>query len=56
MLQMLQKRIHIINLGFETGWILSSFKKSKPDKVFLISKEQDKNIAAEKKIKQFLEE
>ncbi len=48
-------RTHILNLGFECQWILDSFKKSKPDKVYLIKKGEDlpKRKEAEEKIRAF---
>lgn len=58
MLQKIQnQRVHILNLGFEYKWILDSFIKSRPDKVYIIKKPDEKNekaIETETKIKQFL--
>lgn len=61
MLQMLQstqnQRVHILNLGFESKWVLDSFEKSRPDKVYLIKESEEihkQAIETEKKIKQFL--
>jgi hypothetical protein len=60
MLQMLQKdqRVHFINLGFESKWILDSFEKSRPDKVYLIRQtiEGEKAEKAQKEIEDFLKE
>ena len=59
MLQMLQKiqnqRVHILNLGFESDWILKSFEKSRPDKLYLIQKDKEdkKAEAVEEDIKKF---
>ncbi len=58
MLQMLQKdqRVHFINLGFESKWIIDSFEKSRPDKVYLIrqTKEGEKTEKVQKEIETFL--
>ena len=59
MLQMLQKlqnqRVHILNLGFESKWILDSFKISRPDKIYIVRKkeEEQRAVEAEGKIKEF---
>lgn len=59
MLQMLQKiqnqRVHIINLGFKSEWIMSSFKKTRPDKVYLVKRTNESKDAkdTEKEIKKF---
>ena len=61
MLQMLQniqnQRVHFINLGYEVGWILKSFEKSRPDRVYLIrqTNEGEKPLETQKKIKKFLD-
>jgi len=55
-LQMVQnKRIHILNLGFNSSWIIKSFEKTRPDRVYLVRKEKEneKAIIAEKEIKKF---
>lgn len=59
MLQMLQniqnQRVHILNLGFNSKWIIDSFKKTRPDKIYLVRKEEETKDAekTEKEIKRY---
>ena len=58
-LQMLQsiqnQRVHILNLGFKSDWIIKSFKKSRPDKVYIVRREKEQKEAekTEKEIRKF---
>ncbi len=52
MLQNIQnQRVHILSPGFEFNWIIESFNKSRPDKIYLMRK-PDKNEKAAKVIEE----